>query len=137
MSEAIISRRGWGEGGKPELRTETITGNTNRTVPNYRSDSVSVRIFGGGGRGNGGRGYQFGGGGTFCGNGGAGGMWDGGDGGGEQIPSSYYGDGYSKGGNGGTYGGGGTGGAYISNNPLNSKQEEGVIALSSFERRVL
>ena len=49
MSEAIVSRRGWGEGGKPELRTETITGNTNLTVPNYRYNRVSVRIFGGGG----------------------------------------------------------------------------------------
>ena len=53
MSEAIISRRGWGDAGKPtppELRTETITaiGTTNWRVPNYRNGGIKVLIFGGG-----------------------------------------------------------------------------------------
>ena len=47
MAEAVISRRGWTAEGKPELRTEVITGSTNWTVPNYKGN-VSVRIFGGG-----------------------------------------------------------------------------------------
>ena len=49
MSECIITRRGWTAEGKPELRTEVITGNTNWTVPNYKSGAISVRLFGGGG----------------------------------------------------------------------------------------
>ena len=64
MSEAIISRRGWTSDGKPELRTETITGTTNWTVPNYKG-TVSVRIFGGGGGGD----YASGGGGGYMNNG--------------------------------------------------------------------
>lgn len=49
MSEAIISRRGYDANGKPELRTEIITGTTNWTVPNsIRNTTISVRIFGGG-----------------------------------------------------------------------------------------
>ena len=54
MAEAIISRRGWGENGKPippVLKTETITGNTTWTVPNYRNGGIEVLIFGGGGAG--------------------------------------------------------------------------------------
>ena len=54
MSEAIISRRGWGENGKPivpELRTEMIQLNYNWTVPGTISGPVSVRIFGGGAAG--------------------------------------------------------------------------------------
>ena len=48
MSEAIISRRGYDANGKPELRTEIITGTTNWTVPNsIRNTTISVRIFGG------------------------------------------------------------------------------------------
>ena len=54
MAEAIISRRGWPEDGKPippQLITQTITGNTtNWVVPNIRSN-ISVLIFGGGGGG--------------------------------------------------------------------------------------
>ena len=47
MAEAIISRRGYNASGKPELRTETITGSTNWVVPKYIGN-VSVRIFGAG-----------------------------------------------------------------------------------------
>ena len=47
MSEAIISRRGWTAAGKPELRTETITGSTTWTVPQAIRSNISVRIFGG------------------------------------------------------------------------------------------
>ena len=50
MSDAIISRRGWTNEGKPQLITETITYNTNWTVPNHKGN-ISVRIFGGGGGG--------------------------------------------------------------------------------------
>ena len=49
MAEAIISRRGWTADGKPELRTEVITGNVNWSVPNsIKNTTISVRIFGGG-----------------------------------------------------------------------------------------
>ena len=48
MAEAIISRRGYNASGKPELRTETITGSTNWTVPKHVGN-ISVRIFGAGG----------------------------------------------------------------------------------------
>ena len=51
MSEAIISRRGWGEGGKPELRTEYIESSKAWTVPSSIRGNVYVRIFGGGGGG--------------------------------------------------------------------------------------
>ena len=51
MSEAIISRRGWTSEGKPELRTEVITGSTNWIVPKYKGGSVSVLMFGRGGNG--------------------------------------------------------------------------------------
>lgn len=54
MSEAIISRRGWGEGGKPQLRTETIVQNNNWKVPEHVG-SISIRIFGGGAAGDDGR----------------------------------------------------------------------------------
>ena len=47
MAEAIISRRGYNASGKPELRTETITGSTNWVVPKHVG-SISVRIFGAG-----------------------------------------------------------------------------------------
>ena len=173
MSEAIISRRGYGPEGKPRLITETIVTNQSWTVPNDIKGNLSVRIFGGGsgayhngglrmwgggggwmnngeisitsgsqisitigagGNGgqyqtsggttsfgtylsanggsgssggsgagcwteSGGRGYQFGGGGTTdmgSGSGGAGGMWGGGGGAAGGTP-----------GRGGTYGGGG------------------------------
>ena len=50
MSEAIISRRGWTDEGKPQLRTEIITSNVNWQVPKLRgNNTVSVLIFGGGG----------------------------------------------------------------------------------------
>ena len=52
MSEAIITRRGYGPNGKPELRTETITGSTTWVVPSAIRSNISVRIFGGGGGGN-------------------------------------------------------------------------------------
>lgn len=51
MAEAIISRRGWTSEGKPELRTETITGNTNWVVPKSIKGSISVLLFGGGSSG--------------------------------------------------------------------------------------
>ena len=58
MSEAIISRRGYTAEGKPELRTEVITGNTNWTVPNYKKGNISVCIFGGGAGNRGGSGWM-------------------------------------------------------------------------------
>ena len=53
MSEAIIARRSGGLRLKvsKSLRTETITFNTNWTVPNAINNAFDVRIFGGGGRG--------------------------------------------------------------------------------------
>lgn len=50
MSEAIITRRGYGTEGKPELRTETFTGSTTWTVPNSirNGGQISVLLFGGG-----------------------------------------------------------------------------------------
>lgn len=62
MSEAIISRRGYTAEGKPELRTETITGTTTWTVPNSIKSNISVLIFGGGGGGGNGGGGGGGGG---------------------------------------------------------------------------
>ena len=52
MSEAIISRRGYTANGKPEFRTEYITGNTNWKVPDGIKSNITVRIIGGGGVGN-------------------------------------------------------------------------------------
>lgn len=50
MSDVIISRRGGQGTRKPILITETIYKNTNWTMPNYIiNNTVSVRIFGGGG----------------------------------------------------------------------------------------
>lgn len=64
MAEAIISRRGWTADGKPELRTEVITGNVNWTVPNsIKNTTISVMVFGGGGF------YDYGGGGGWMNNG--------------------------------------------------------------------
>ena len=51
MSEAIISRRGWGTGGKPELQTKIFYDNENWVVPNSLRGNISVRIFGAGGAG--------------------------------------------------------------------------------------
>ena len=66
MAEAIISRRGYGIDGKPQLRTETITGNTNWIVPLTRgNNSISVRLFGGGAAGT----QSYGGGGGWMNNG--------------------------------------------------------------------
>ena len=70
MSEAIISRRGWGEAGKPtppELKTEYITANQTWNVPNHIG-AITVRIFGGGGGSNN-RGTHGGGGGGWMNNG--------------------------------------------------------------------
>ena len=49
MSEAIISRRGYGPNGKPQLYTQTITGSTIWTVPATIRGNVSVLLFGAGG----------------------------------------------------------------------------------------
>ena len=51
MSEAIISRRGYGPEGKPTMYTQTFTGNATFTVPNTLKGSVHVLLFGGGGGG--------------------------------------------------------------------------------------
>ena len=51
MAEAIISRRGYGPEGKPELKTEIISSNQNWVVPKHFGN-ISVRIFGGGGGSN-------------------------------------------------------------------------------------
>ena len=51
MSEAIISRRGYNSSGKPELRTETITGSTVWVVPKSIRGNISVMIYGAGGGG--------------------------------------------------------------------------------------
>ena len=48
MAEAIISRRGYGADGKPELRTEVITSNLTWTVPNKIVGNISVVLFGAG-----------------------------------------------------------------------------------------
>ena len=61
MAEAIISRRGSNQSGpkvNKVLRTETITGNTNWTVPISVNNEFSVRIFGGGGVSPGGGGWM-------------------------------------------------------------------------------
>ena len=50
MAEAIISRRGYGPNGKPELRTETIQTNMTWNVPKHIGN-ITVRLFGGGGGG--------------------------------------------------------------------------------------
>ena len=50
MAEGIISRRGYGIDGKPELKTETILSSKSWIVPNHKGN-ISVRIFGGGGGG--------------------------------------------------------------------------------------
>ena len=66
MSEAIISRRGYNSSGKPELRTETITGSTVWVVPNSIRGNISVMVYGAGG---GGRDRGRGGGGGWMNNG--------------------------------------------------------------------
>lgn len=180
MSEAIISRRGWGENGKPELRTEMIQTNQNWVVPNTISGNISVRIFGGGAGGcasNGWWGTLGGGGGWMnngefsiargttvqitIGKGGAGGVDDTGESGGTTAfgtylsanGGSYRGDGGAGGGSkstggrgwqfgggggrpdtlwsetawggqGGTYGGGGGGGHGVDTNRDNYKHYE-------------
>ena len=70
MSEAIISRRGYGPGGAPQMKTETIVSNTNYIVPKHKGNLV-VRIFGagGGGRSNDRYGYTQGAGGGWMNNG--------------------------------------------------------------------
>ena len=62
MSEAIISRRGYGPNGKPKLFTETVVTNSTWTVPNDIRGNITVHIFGGGG-------------GSINGTGGGGGGW--------------------------------------------------------------
>ena len=51
MSEAIISRRGYGPDGKPKLYTQTFTGNVNFTFPNTLKSQVNVLLFSGGASG--------------------------------------------------------------------------------------
>ena len=52
MSEAIISRRGYGIGGKkPVLKTEFIVSNTDWIVPEAKNNAFDIRLFGGGGGG--------------------------------------------------------------------------------------
>ena len=70
MSEAIITRRGYGPEGAPKMVSETIVSNTNWTVPAHRGNLV-VRIFGGGsgGRNNSRYDYYWGGCGGYMNNG--------------------------------------------------------------------
>ena len=61
MAEAIISRRGYGAEGKPQLMTQIIASNQTWTVPNSIKGSISVIVCGGGG----GQCYDGGGGGAW------------------------------------------------------------------------
>ena len=104
MAEAIISRRGYEPGGKPELRTETITSNVTWTVPSSIRGNVSVRLFGGGG----------GGGNVYAGGGGGGGWMNNGEfkvSPGQKIPITI-----GAGGNVGVAGGTTSFGSYLSAN---------------------
>ena len=96
MAEAIISRRGYGVDGKPELRTETISTNMTWTVPSSIRGNISVLLAGGGGGGtavgsSGGGGGGYGHGAT----GGTGSQYGGGGGGYYTAASGMGGAGYS------------------------------------------
>ena len=72
MSEAIISRRRYGENGKPQLRTEYITYSKTWSPPEeFSGGDIDVRIFGAGGGGywSAGNTYEYYGGGGWMNNG--------------------------------------------------------------------